>query len=98
MLLYTVKNLIALVSHCLSPPVPPNGVEVTTIMEGSVIVYQCGEGPGRGRRLEAVCRDGNWSLDPVELTTLCDENIMDIRSTFNTSKDDGRLSSTGIIL
>ena len=64
-------------------------------MEGSVIAYQCGEGPGKGRRLETVCRDGNWELDPMELMTLCDENATDTSIGISTSKDGGSYSNTG---
>ena len=66
---------LTIVSLCPPPAVPP-GVVVSSVVEGSVIAYQCGEGlvSEDAESLQALCgADGNWSPDPTTLT--CRNNI-----------------------
>ena len=92
---------LTLVSVCPPPAVPP-GVVVSSIVEGSVIAYQCGEGlvSEEAESLQALCgADGNWSPDPTTLT--CRYNITttensEIATTSAQSRESS--TSTGIVL
>jgi hypothetical protein len=62
------------VSYCLSPLNPPAGVVITTVVEGSVIIYKCEEGLVIEGEVMALCgADGEWRPHPTSLN--CSDSI-----------------------